>query len=126
MVVLRVVSELFFSSRISEACRALEVESFATKSEARLLEMLGKYPDALVIVDLGFQGEKGGVALAGTACERIGADRVWCFFSHVAVDQLDGARALGVTRVLPRSAFFEDLGALLQTAQAQLAETAQS
>jgi len=112
MVVVRVVKDLFFSSRISEICRTLQIESMAAKNSARLEELLTLHPDALVLVDLGFP-DGIGPELAGQAVQKIGAERVWAFFSHVDTELLDAAERLGATRIAPRSQFFEELPDLL-------------
>jgi DNA-binding NarL/FixJ family response regulator len=64
----------------------------------------------VVVVDLGRPGAVDvlpAVVATGT--------RVVAFGSHVDRDVLDAARAAGCDEVLPRSAFFRDLPALLRT-----------
>ena len=62
----------------------------------------------VVVVDLGRPGALEALAaLAGSGARVVG------FGSHVDRDALDAARAAGCTEVLPRSAFFRDLPALL-------------
>jgi DNA-binding NarL/FixJ family response regulator len=64
----------------------------------------------VVVVDLGRPGAVDVLpALVATGA------RVVAFGSHVERDVLDAARAAGCADVLPRSAFFRDLPALLGT-----------
>ncbi len=63
---------------------------------------------SVVVVDLG----RAGVLEALPGLAATGA-RVVGFGSHVDRDTLEAARAAGCTEVLPRSAFFRDLPALL-------------
>jgi hypothetical protein len=64
----------------------------------------------VVVVDLGRPGVLDVLpALAATGVRVVG------FGSHVDRDTLDAARTAGCTEVLPRSAFFRDLPALLGT-----------
>lgn len=114
MVVVRVVSELFFSSKISEACRTLGINCVVAKSTERLNQMLSENPDAIVFVDLGLAGGEG-ASLAGLAVTSVGAERVWAFYSHVAHELLEAAQSAGVTQALPRSRFFEMLPDILQS-----------
>ena len=63
---------------------------------------------ALAIVDLAQEGALEAIGSLGEAgVATIG------FGSHVKASLLDAARQAGCERVLPRSAFFRDLGALL-------------
>ena len=114
MVVIRVVSELFFSSKISEACKTLGVSCVVAKSAERLNQALSENADAIVFVDLGLAGGQG-AELAGAAVKAVGAERVWAFYSHVAHELLEAAEAAGVTQALPRSRFFETLPDILQS-----------
>ena len=108
MKIIRVISELFFTAKVSEICRSIEIECLVAKSKERLEELLGQNPDVLVIVDLGLSGGAG-PALAGLAVSIIGKDKVFAFYSHVAVELLSAAQQSGVINTYTRSSFFEEL-----------------
>jgi DNA-binding NarL/FixJ family response regulator len=113
MIVIRVVSELIFSSKISETCRALGIESKVAKNKEKLNQLLGEDKGALVIVDLGFP-EGIGPELAALALSSVGAESVYCFYSHVATEELKMAQSLGLVNIMPRSSFFDSLAQILQ------------
>lgn len=114
MIVIRVVTDLFFSSKVSEVCRASGIECVSARSAEQLVALLTDHPDSVVLVDLGLS-RGAGPALAGEAVKRLGDKRVWGYYSHVATELLESAQALGVTQVLPRSRFFEELPAILES-----------
>ena len=116
MRVVRVVGELIFSTKIGEVCRTLGFECPVAKSIERLEEVLEGADDAIVLVDLGMSSGLG-AALAGRAVQLVGADRVICFYSHVAHELAEQAKEQGATRVMPRSRFFDELPDLLTTSQ---------
>jgi DNA-binding NarL/FixJ family response regulator len=112
MKVIRVISEIFFSAKVSETCRSLGVECLVAKSKERLEQLLVENPVALVIVDLGLSGGAG-PALAGVAVSQVGHRNVYAFYSHIAVDLLSAAQQSGVTNTFTRSSFFETLPDIL-------------
>jgi DNA-binding NtrC family response regulator len=112
MLVIRAVSDLVFSRKISEVCKTLQIESQVAKSLERLDELLKLEDSVLVIVDLALAHNLG-VTLAERAVAARGAESVYCFYSHVAHEEATQAKAAGITNVSPRSSFFDNLGNLL-------------
>jgi hypothetical protein len=114
MKVIRVISELFFSAKVSEVCKSLALECPVAKSKERLEGLLSDSPDAIVIVDLGLSGGAG-PTLAGIAVNTLGHERVFAFYSHVAEELLSAARQAGVQNTFTRSSFFEKLPEILSS-----------
>ncbi len=114
MMVIRVVSDLFFSSKISEVCRASGVDCSPAKSSEQLAALVAQYPGAVAIVDLGL-ARGAGPTLAGEAVKLLGSGNVWGYYSHVAQELLEAAQAQGLTQVMPRSRFFEELPDILHS-----------
>jgi PleD family two-component response regulator len=116
-MILAVLDDLMFTSKIKTAANQLGVAvTFARSSAAALAEMRKAAP-SLVIFDLNnprtdplgtVSAMKGDPALA--AIPTLG------FASHVQTDVIDAARAAGVDDVLARSAFTMRLGEILQRA----------
>jgi PleD family two-component response regulator len=116
-MILAVLDDLMFTSKIKTAATQLGVAvTFARSSAAALAEMR-KLAPSLVIFDLNnprtdplgtVSAMKGDPALA--AIPTLG------FASHVQTDVIDAARAAGVDEVLARSAFTMRLGEILQRA----------
>lgn len=113
-MILAVLNDLMFTSRIKTAASQLGVAvTFARSSSAALAEMRTSAP-SLVIFDLnnprtdplGIVAEmKRDPAL--TSIPSIG------FVSHVQTDLIEAAREAGVGEVLARSAFTQHLGEIL-------------
>lgn len=107
------VDDLMFASRIREAARPLGVEVRVCRRVDDLLAACAGGA-GLVFVDLdsarlptedAVRSLRGDPALAGLP--------VVGFVSHVHADRIQAAREFGVTRVLARSAFVQELPALL-------------
>ena len=113
-MVLAVVDDLMFTSKIKTTARQLGVDvEFARSADAALAGMRTK-PPALVILDLNnsrtdplgtIAAMKGDPALA--SIPTVG------FVSHVEADLIDAARRAGVDDVLARSAFTARLAEIL-------------
>jgi CheY-like chemotaxis protein len=113
-MVLAVVDDLMFTSKIKAAAQQLGVDvAFARSSEAALAGMRAN-PPALVILDLNNPRTdplgtialmKGDPALA--AVPTVG------FVSHVQAELIEAARSAGVDEVLARSAFTSRLAEIL-------------
>lgn len=113
-MILAVVDDLMFTSKIKATARQLGVDvTFARSSDAALAGMRTGSP-ALVILDLNNPRTdplgtvammKGDPALA--SIHTVG------FVSHVQTDLIDAARAAGVDEVLARSAFTARLAEIL-------------
>ena len=105
--VLALVDDLMFGSRIAEAARARGGASQRVRTIDELRAALG--PEVrLVIVDC----DRPPVALEEVVAAAAGVPVVG-FFSHVEPQRGRDARAVGLTRVLPRSAFVKELPELL-------------
>ncbi len=101
------VRDLMFSSKISAEARAAGAVVRIMRDPAQLADA-----DApLLLVDLNQEGALEPAAAWGQA--RPGR-RVVGFVSHVDVERIEAARALGIDHVLPRSAFVRQLPALLR------------
>jgi CheY-like chemotaxis protein len=106
------MDDLMFLSRIREAARGAGTEVLG----ARNLEQLrAAAPGAFVIfVDLDSGRLPTAEALAALKADpALGSVPVVGFFSHVHVERAAAAREAGVTRVLARSAFVQELPALV-------------
>lgn len=112
--IVALMDDLFFQMKVAETAKHLGLElKVATNGDA-LLELLEPAPN-LVIVDLNSRSEP----LA--AVERLRAAqkdlRVVGFLSHVQRDLAAQAQAAGCSEVMPRSAFTQNLAAILSTAK---------
>jgi DNA-binding NarL/FixJ family response regulator len=108
------MDDLFFQMKVAETAKHLGLElKVATNGDA-LLELLEPVPK-LVIVDLNARSQP----LA--AVERVRATqkdlRVIGFLSHVQRDLAAQAQAAGCDEVMPRSAFTQNLAAILSAAK---------
>src|SRR5580693_4931398 len=113
--IVALMDDLFFQMKVLETAKHLGLElKVATNGDA-LLALLEPAP-SLVIVDLNARSQP----LA--AIERVRAAqkdlRVIGFLSHVQRDLAAQAQAAGCNEVIPRSAFTENLSAILSTAKA--------
>jgi DNA-binding NarL/FixJ family response regulator len=108
------MDDLFFQMKVAETAKHLGLElKVATNGDA-LLGLLEPPPN-LVIVDLNARSQP----LA--AIERVRAAqkdlRVVGFLSHMQRDLAAQAQAAGCDEVMPRSAFTQNLSAILSTAK---------
>ncbi len=111
-IILSLVPDLFFASKINTAAAHLGVLIHATTPEQLAADARAQRPD-LIIIDLHASGGvldavrelKRDPALAGT--------RVIGFYSHVEAQMRVAALEAGVDEPLPRSAFTVKLAALL-------------
>ena len=113
-MVLALVDDLMFSSKIRTAAKQLDVPLTFARSRAAALSELRANRPSIVIFDLngtrmdplGTMTEmKSDPALAGIAT--VG------FVSHVQTEVIEAARRAGVDEVMPRSAFVAQLGEIL-------------
>ena len=112
--VVALMDDLFFQMKLAETAKHLGVEvKVATTPEA--LHALLEPPPKLLIVDLNSRSEP--IA----TIQRLRADkngvRVVGFLSHVQTDLAAQARAAGCDEVMPRSAFTQNLAAILAAAK---------
>lgn len=106
-VVIVVVDDMFFASKIRATAEALGVEVSFPRSKEALVE---KARDAeLILVDLHNQ-KVDAVELA----QQLSGVKLIGFFSHVETELRQKALAAGYDEVLPRSAFVRDLPEILE------------
>jgi DNA-binding NarL/FixJ family response regulator len=108
------MDDLFFQMKLAETAKHLGMEvKVATTPEA--LQSLLEPPPKLLIVDLNARSQP--IA----TIQRLRADknevRVVGFLSHVQTDLAAEARAAGCDEVMPRSAFTQNLAAILAAAK---------
>ncbi len=110
------MDDLLFLSKIREAAKAMELE---VRTARKVDELVAAAAGArLVFVDLDSARLPTAEALAALGADPALAEvPVVGFFSHVHAERAREARAAGVTRVLPRSAFVQELPGLLQEAR---------
>ncbi len=119
--VIAFVDDLMFLSRIREAAQGTGAEVRSVRRVADLLEAL-REPVGLVLIDLDSPRLPSAEALAALHADALTARvPVVGFFSHVHVERARAARAAGCARVLPRSAFVQELPSLLRSPPAPAA-----
>ncbi|HEX7332604.1 MAG TPA: hypothetical protein VF290_13960 [Pyrinomonadaceae bacterium] len=109
-IVIAVVDDMFFASKIRAVAEAVGVEISFPRSKEAVLQKVQETKSRLVIVDLHNQKidpnelarELPGVRLLG-------------FFSHVQTDLQRNAIEAGFEEVIPRSVFARDLPKILAT-----------
>lgn len=104
-VVLALVRDLIFASRITAAGRDAGVDVTLVRDPAQLAGRAGRR----LVVDLNLEG----AIEAAAAWMRAGGGEVVGFVSHVDADTIGRARAAGIANVLARSRFVERLPELL-------------
>ena len=112
--VVALMDDIFFQMKIAETAKHLGVEAkVATTGEA--LRTLLDPPPKLVVVDL---NAKSNPIAAIQQLRQTHPDlRVVAFLSHVQRELAAQAQAAGCTEVLPRSAFTQNLAAILDFAK---------
>ena len=105
------VRDLLFQSRITAAAKAANYPYEVVRDPT----MLGERPARLVIADLNQPGmiPALGAWIASTAGQAVG------FVSHVDTETISQARAAGIQKILPRSAFVTQLSQIVQGLAAQ-------
>jgi PleD family two-component response regulator len=116
-MILAVLDDLMFTSKIRTAASRLGVTvTFARSSAAALAEMRRNAP-SLVILDLNNPRTEPLAIVAGMKQEpALAAVRTVGYASHVQTEVINAARQAGVDDVMARSAFTERLAAILQSA----------
>ena len=106
MRVLALVADLMFAEKIRSVATHLQVTALVVRDEARLLEELHHDLDATVLLDLNAPNDRGFLALQALRTDpALRSVRVVAFVSHVQIELVERARALGCERVLARSEF---------------------
>jgi putative two-component system response regulator len=116
-IVLAVVDDMFFASKIRATAEAVGVTVKFSRSIEKLIETAREAKPDLVVVDL-HNTKLDPVALASElkANEELRAIPLLGFFSHVQTELQRNAIAAGYDKVIPRSVFARDLGQILTTA----------
>jgi DNA-binding NarL/FixJ family response regulator len=122
-ILLAIVDDLFFLSKIQQAAKLLGVRVEAV-TPAKLAERAVQVPVRGVILDL---NHRSGSALDTLrkikADAKIGATPVVGFLSHVQTDLAVAAREAGCDRVVARSTFSQKLPELLRELAGRTDET---
>jgi CheY-like chemotaxis protein len=115
-LLIALVDDLLFLSRIREAGRAAGIEVRAVRGASDLLDA-ARDDGRLVLVDADSGRLPWKAAVAALRAEPATAFLpVVAFVSHVQVDHAQAARAAGASRVLARSAFVKELPELVAQA----------
>jgi len=113
-VVLVVISDLLFRSRIDDVARRLNVPLRVAKSVEQLERHLANGAPAMAIVDLEIETMDPAETVTRIRNAAGGADtRLIAFAGHTNLDAIRAGRAAGAGVVLARSAFVTQLPALL-------------
>jgi DNA-binding NarL/FixJ family response regulator len=112
--VIALMDDLFFQMKLAETAKHLGVEiKVATNADA-LQTLLDPLPK-LVVIDL--KARRNPIAAVQQLRHSYPDLRIVAFLSHVQRDLAAQAQAAGCTEVLPRSAFTQNLAAILETAK---------
>jgi len=113
-MVLVVISDLLFRSRIDDVARRLNVPLRVAKSVEQLERHLATGAPAMAIVDLEIETMDPAETITRIRNAAGGADtRLIAFAGHTNLDAIRAGRAAGAGVVLARSAFVTQLPALL-------------
>jgi DNA-binding NarL/FixJ family response regulator len=113
-MILCVVDDMLFASKISTAARALQREIVYERAADRVLPRVRELRPALVIFDLNGTKMRPMEAIAAIKADPdLAPTRTLGYVSHVQGDVIAAARAAGIDDVLARSAFSERLAEIL-------------
>ena len=116
-MILCLVDDLLFSTKISTAAKALGVQAAFERSAENLLARVHADRPALVIVDLNSSRLRPMECIAANKADPdVKQTRTLGFVSHVDSDAIAAARMAGIDDVLARSAFVQQLGDILNSA----------
>jgi CheY-like chemotaxis protein len=114
-MILAVVDDLMFSSKIKTTANQLGVPLVFARSSAAALAEMRKSAPSLVIFDLNNpRTDPLGTVAAMHADPALAGIRTVGYVSHVDTDVINAARQAGVTEVLARSAFTTQLADILK------------
>lgn len=117
-IVLAIVDDMFFASKIRATAEAVGVEVSFPRSVEKLVEKAREAKPALIVVDLhNTKLDPVGLSKELKSNDDLKAIPLLGFFSHVHADLQRNAMAAGFDKVIPRSVFARDLGQILATAQ---------
>src|SRR5215217_8116246 len=114
VIVISVVDDMFFASKIRAVGEAAGVEISFPRSQESVVSKARETKPALILVDLHNQ-RIDPVALARElkSDEELRSIRLLGFFSHVQTELQRNALSAGFDRVIPRSVFARDLSEIL-------------
>jgi len=107
--IVTLVPDLLIEVRIDEAARSIDADIEALSSALHLETALSNPTDVLV-VDLAVDGLDLDAIVATADTHKV---PVVAFGPHVDIELMKAAKAAGVGRVLPRSAFLKDIRRIL-------------
>jgi PleD family two-component response regulator len=114
-MILAVLDDLMFSSKIKTAANQLGVDLRFSRSLDGALDTMRKNPPSLVIFDLNNERLNPlGIVAAMHADPALTSIPTLGYASHVQTDVINAARQAGVGDVLARSAFTLQLGDILE------------
>jgi PleD family two-component response regulator len=114
-MILAVLDDLMFSSKIKTAANHLGVDLRFSRSLDGALDTMRKNPTSLVIFDLNNERLNPlGIVAAMRADPALASVPTLGYASHVQTDVINAARQAGVGEVLARSAFTQQLGEILE------------
>jgi CheY-like chemotaxis protein len=115
-IVISVVDDMFFASKIRAVAEAAGVEISSPRSQEAVVSKARETKPGLIVVDLHSQRiDPVALARALKADEELRGIKLLGFFSHVQTELQRNAVAAGFDRVVPRSVFARDLEQLLTT-----------
>ena len=115
-MILCAVDDLIFSIKISTAAKSLGTEVFFERTPDMVLPRIRERKPSLVIFDLNSAKLRPIETIAAMKADpALASIPTLGYVSHVAVDVIDAARTAGIDQVLARSAFSEQLAAILKS-----------
>jgi CheY-like chemotaxis protein len=114
-MVVCLVDDLFFSIKIKTAAQLVNAAVYFERTGEAVLDTLRSKQPRLVVLDLDSAKLRPiDVIRAMKADAELGSIPSLGFVSHVHADVIADARAAGIDRVMARSAFATELGAILR------------
>ena len=115
-VIIAVVDDMFFASKIRAVAEAVDSEISFPRSTEALIQKAREVKPGIILVDLHNQKiEPAALAQALKADDELRGIPLLGFFSHVQTELQRNAIAAGFDRVIPRSVFARDLANILAT-----------
>ena len=115
-VIIAVVEDMFFKSKIRAVAEAVGTEISFPRNQEALIQKAREAKPQLIIVDLHNQKiEPATLATELKADYELHAIPLLGFFSHVQTELQKSALAAGFDQVIPRSVFARDLQKILAT-----------
>jgi len=114
VIVISVVDDMFFASKIRAVAEAADVQISSPRSEEAVVSKARETKPGLIVVDLHNQRiDPVALARALKADEELRGIKLLGFFSHVQTELQRNAMAAGFDQVIPRSVFARDLEQIL-------------